>query len=51
MWELQGILLYLSIKYRGDIEPRIPSEDVFVPYAHLLRDARLKDEEESPLAA
>lgn len=43
MWELQGILLYLSIDYRREAEPEVPSEDVLVPYAHLLRDTRLND--------
>ncbi len=51
MWELQGILLYLSIKHRREAAPKVPSEDMFVPYAHLLRDAGPDDEEARPLAA
>lgn len=51
MWELQGILLYRSIEHRGEGESELPTEDVLIPYANLIRDPRLNDEEARKLAA
>ena len=52
MWELQGILLYKSIEHLGDANLRHDADDdVLIPYAHLIRDPRVNDEEAKKLAA
>lgn len=52
MWELQGILLYRSIEHIGDAASRPDAaDDVLIPYAHLIRDPRVNDEEAKKLAA
>ncbi len=52
MWELQGILLYKSIEHIGKVEPRHEiADDVLIPYAHLIRDPRVNEEEARKLAA
>lgn len=51
MWELQGLLLYKSIERPNEIDRQAHRDDVLIPYAHLLRDARLDPEEAKKLAA
>ncbi len=52
MWEMQGMLLYLAIEHVGkaDRHEKV-AEDMLIPYAHLIRDPRLNEEEAKQLAA
>lgn len=51
MWELQGMLLYKSIEHIDQSAASDAVDDMLIPYVHLLRDARLNDEEARDLAA
>ena len=51
MWELQGLLLYKSIEHPNETDRNDQADDVLIPYAHLLRDARLDPEEAKKRAA
>ena len=51
--DLQGLLLYFWIEHRSDARrfERVPDDETFIPYAHLLHDPRLDREAALKLAA
>lgn len=54
MWHLQGHLLYQSIEHRNERDPETRdriTDDVLIPYAHLIYDPRRDDEAAKKIAA
>ena len=53
MWDMQGLLLYLSIEHRNErtARERVREDEMFIPYAHLLHDPLVDPEEAKKLAA